>query len=491
MTDKTAQRPIECSRPTYRRDLLLAGAVFSVLLCVNLLLVGHLVFRDLGNRMRKEAISGANARAVQLARNLADQGQIDLYRVHQKITTISEYVEQILTRERYVRSVTLYDANDRPVSHWTQRGGTVFTSALGFHQPPRRVPMKEPRIEPPATEVPGDAVVGEAPTIRVDMKERDRYVAAVPIVAANGTTRRGAVEVGIDEDQLGREIDDLRRSLLIKIVAGAAVSILLLLVAFSYVVRLIRKTRRLEAEAQMADRLAYVGTLASGLAHEIRNPLNAMNMNLQMLEEEVAAGNLAADPETVGLLGSTKGEVKRLENLVNDFLAYARPTPPRLELRDLNLTVEEVVRFLRAELQRLGIQLETRLDGALPPVEIDEGQIRQAILNILVNARQVLGPGGRIEISTGLGPGGEVAVRIADNGPGIPDELRQKIFDVFYSTRGGGTGLGLPIAQRILESHGGWIDLETEVGRGTTFTLHVPSPGRLENGSAPAVAPAR
>ena len=301
---------------------------------------------------------------------------------------------------------------------------------------------------------------------------------------------KGAVEVGIDEEQLRHEIDDLRRSLLIKIVAGAAISILLLLVSFVYVVRLLAKTRRLEAEAQLADRLAYVGTLASGLAHEIRNPLNAMNMNLQMLEEEIGTSATPADAEAQSLLSSTKGEVRRLESLVNDFLAYARPSPPRFTQGDLNRTVSEVVRFLSAELQQRGIAIETTLHEPLSAVEMDEGQIRQALLNILINAKDILTHGGRIEVSTAVGGAGEAIVRIRDNGPGVPPELRRKIFEVFYSTRGGGTGLGLPIAQKILETHGGWIDLESEVGRGTAFILHLPRIQRTEGRPAPAVAPA-
>ena len=333
----------------------------------------------------------------------------------------------------------------------------------------------------PESEAVDDSAV---PSLKMATQERDQYI-AVPIPSPDGSAAPGSVEVGIAEDQLNDEIDALRRSLMIKVVAGAAISITLLLVAFFYVVRLLRRTRRLEAEAQLADRLAYVGTLASGLAHEIRNPLNAMNMNLQMLEEEIVA-SAAAREDTASLLASTKGEVKRLEVLVNDFLAYARPADPRFEPGDVNRTVEEVVRFLRAELQQKGIAIETTLDGSLSAVEMDGGQIRQALLNILINAKEILGPGGRIDVTTAEGAKGDVEIRVRDNGPGIPADLRQRIFEVFYSTRGGGTGLGLPIAQRILESHGGRIELESEVGAGSTFILHLPVLRRAEGRSAQA-----
>lgn len=449
-----------------------------MLLVANLFTFGHLIFRDLGDRTRMEVISNAQRRALEIARALADQGQIDLFRVHARRTVISSYVDQVLTGERFVTTVTLYDEAGRVVKTWVSRGGRVFSSTPGFH-------LRDPREVPGVPD--GDDDDGStAPTWKVNTHERDRYI-AVPIPTGE-EPGQGAVEVGIDEAQLRREIDDLRRSLLMKIAAGAGISILLLLVAFIYVVRLLAKTRRLEAEAQLADRLAYVGTLASGLAHEIRNPLNAMNMNLQMLEEELAVRNEPSDPEAAGLLASTKGEVRRLESLVNDFLSYARPSSPRFEPCDINRTVTEIVRFLAAELQQKGIVIETHLREPLPMVEVDEAQLRQALMNILINAKEVLGPGGRIDASTGLGPQGEVLIRIGDNGPGIPPDLRQRIFEVFYSTRGGGTGLGLPIAQRIVEAHGGRIELETEIGKGSTFTLHLPRAPRSSGRPAPAVA---
>ena len=128
-------KPIECSRPQYRRKLLAAGLGFSARLCANPFTLGHLAFRDLGARMRAEAISKASARALELARKLADEGQIDLIRVQERITTISEHVNQILTGEHYVRTVTIYDAAGRFVQSWTERGGKIFPSEPGFHEP--------------------------------------------------------------------------------------------------------------------------------------------------------------------------------------------------------------------------------------------------------------------------------------------------------------------------------------------------------------------
>src|SRR5262249_46575427 len=145
---------------------------------------------------------------------------------------------------------------------------------------------------------------------------------------------------------------------------------------------------------------------ASGLAHEIRNPLNAMNMNLQMIEEELVVrpeGPPAeADADTRSLLESTKGEIKRLERLVNNFLAYARPSTSIFEERDVNRMVEEIVRFLKAELSSRGVQVAVRPAPELPRAGVDEPQLKQALLNILINAGQALGPDGLVEVSTEL-----------------------------------------------------------------------------------------
>jgi signal transduction histidine kinase len=273
-----------------------------------------------------------------------------------------------------------------------------------------------------------------------------------PVMIAGG--REGEVRVGLAQENLEQEISKIRRDLIYKLSIGIGASIILLIIAFIYVIRLLNKTRKLEAEAQMADRLAYVGTLASGLAHEIRNPLNAMNMNVQMLEEE-SLGRITEDGEEFKeLLSAIKGEINRLERLVNNFLTYARPQKLTMAESDVNTVVNEVARFLKAEIEQKKIALELNLDPYVPHVEMDKQQIKQALMNILINSKQVLKEG--------------------DNGPGIPQEMKEKIFDIFFSTRGGGTGLGLPIAQKIVEMHGGRIHLWSEPGEGTHFTIYLP-----------------
>jgi signal transduction histidine kinase len=170
-------------------------------------------------------------------------------------------------------------------------------------------------------------------------------------------------------------------------------------------------------------------------------------------------------------------------------LTYARPAEPRLESRDLNVVVREVLRLLEADFRQHGVELVADFEPLLPHVDLDDTQFKQALINLLVNARQVLKNGGEVAVRTGASEQGEVVVEVQDAGPGIPQEMRERIFEVFYSSRGGGTGLGLPIAKQIVERHGGTIEVDSVEGHGTTFRIRLPRhPQRLPPPAAVATA---
>lgn len=320
---------------------------------------------------------------------------------------------------------------------------------------------------------------------------RDRFgtrVASVPsgtAASAAGTPRaqvplmlggvaHGDVRVGASTESIDRDIEALGRALRLKIAVAVGFGIGLLVVGLFYSLRLVRKNTELEHARQSAARVEYRVNLGSGLAHEIRNPLNSMNMNLQMLEEELQGVPELEGGEHVEMLRSMQGEIKRIANLIDVFLQYARPAKPQFEVKDLNDVLTVTARFLQADFRQSGIDLALDLEPLLPSVEIDEGQLRQALLNILGNARQVMPSGGRVRVSSRAGMGGEVVVEIADTGPGIPADTIEKIFEPFFSKRAGGTGLGLAIARQMVDNHSGRIEVDSQPGRGTTFRIRLP-----------------
>ncbi len=330
-------------------------------------------------------------------------------------------------------------------------------------------------------------LVGRPDLTYVDV--RDRFGARVAAVRSRpapaetlevstglvlGGLPQGEVRVGVSTDAIDRNIKDLSRSLIIKVAFAAALGVGLLVVGLFYSLHLIKKNRELEHARQSSARIEYRLNLGSGLAHEIRNPLNSMNMNLQMLGEELQGVPGLEGGEHLEMLRSMQGEIKRIASLIDGFLQYARPATPQFEVADLNELLNATARFLQADFRQSGVELILDLEPLLPSVELDPAQMRQALLNIFGNARQVMQPGGKVRVSTKAGLGGEVVIEITDTGPGIPPDMIEKIFEPFFSKRAGGTGLGLAIARQMVENHRGRIEVESKVGEGTTFRIRLP-----------------
>jgi signal transduction histidine kinase len=238
-----------------------------------------------------------------------------------------------------------------------------------------------------------------------------------------------------------------------------------------------------------SQRLEYMGTMAAGLAHEVRNPLSTMLINLQLLAEDFREPSTPLEQRTLKRARLLLGEVKRLDGIVNDFLRLVRGYEITLETVDLELLVTDVLRLVEAENERLGVSARFSPDPGARLVHADPTLLRTALLNLIVNAQQAMaGQGGELLVET-RGRERDVEVRVTDTGPGIPAELHEKVFRPWYSTKPGGTGLGLPMTRRILEEFGGELRLQSETGRGTRFTASVPrAPRQLTSGEERAPA---
>ncbi len=238
-----------------------------------------------------------------------------------------------------------------------------------------------------------------------------------------------------------------------------------------------KQHRLTEAQEQLirSDRLATVGELAAGLAHDLRNPLAGVSGALHVL-----AGQLPnADPRQA-LLAEIQSQIARMNKTLTDLLWHARPPTPQYLPLNVNEVVEQTLWFLPMA-SGTGIEILKRLQPALPPLRLDPNLLHQALLNVLVNARQAMPNGGQLTVSTRLrqnliGKGKVVEVAISDTGVGILEENLSRIFQPFFTTKAQGTGLGLAIAARIVEQHGGRIAVESKVGKGTTFRIVFPVP---------------
>ncbi len=233
-----------------------------------------------------------------------------------------------------------------------------------------------------------------------------------------------------------------------------------------------------QRQALSNERFAAIGKMAAHVTHEIRNPLSSIGLNMELLDEELTraqeeTGGSKPIAEARALLASVAREVERLEMLSEEYLRLARLPSPRMEAEDVALTVRDVVEFARPEVERAKCTISVYAPDKLPPALFDETQLRQALLNLIRNAREAMSDGGPIEVRVAAA-GMSIEITVDDRGSGVADEIRSRVFDPFFSTKGEGTGLGLAITRQIVVGHGGALSCEPREGGGTRFCIALP-----------------
>jgi len=243
--------------------------------------------------------------------------------------------------------------------------------------------------------------------------------------------------------------------------------------------------KKLEAsfeQAREAARMAAIGHLSAGVAHEVRNPLSAIKGAMEILKTEIDEKH-----PKFGFVGIIEKEIARLESLVTEFLRFSRPPAPEMAPDNLNRVILSVMELANKHLSNSSVQVKTDLAGDMPTSFIDSNQVKQVILNLLLNAEQSMPDGGTLTVAT-YTEGDWIAVDVSDTGEGIPRERIEDIFSPFFTTRPAGTGLGLAVSRRIVRAHGGDITVVSRPGHGSTFTVKLPihneAPINVEENSA-------
>lgn len=435
--------------PLTSKRLVIAAITFALFIIFDIALLGWLIFNSLSKREIDKVFFDTRAEAEPLARQLEEQalslGQ-DLYVAVSVVKEETTYIQAFPTQREMIRRFEIRDRD----------GKVVYQEESNQALPIGEVDV--PRVE-----------TGDGDSLEVPYQEPSMDLEEVEVPIGD----LGKMIVGLSGHVLEERIGDLRQDLIRQTTLIGILTLTLLVAAFAAIWMLFHRARRLEEQAIEAERLAYIGTLASGLAHEIRNPLNSLSLNMQMLEEE--AREKGSGGSQMRLLSITRSELRRLERLATDFLSYAKPRP--LELREIPAIVllERVLEVMRGEIQERGALVEIEDQSAGAMVRVDRGQINQLLINLTQNALAAAEgrEQGRVRLIARR-QAGHIDIEVIDNGHGISPENRARMFELFFSTRKGGTGLGLAIVSRIAKAHGAEIDVESEPGSGTTIRLRLP-----------------
>jgi signal transduction histidine kinase len=417
------------TRGSLRLQYAAAAGVFLVLILGIIFLFGHLISGSLSRRYLEDVLAGGREEARRIAAELggAEAKELDV------IETRREVLSRTLKGDperRIWKSIEVTDSD----------GKVIYSSRSQS-----------------AEEIPEDLVsdlqLRGALSDEAVVETENPYRISVPLGEV------GNVVLNVNRAEVAERVSDLRGDLLSQTITIAILTLATLGFAWAFVWFLIQRTRRLEAQQFEAEEMAALGALAANLAHEIRNPLNSINLNLELLGEDLSAEGRDARES----LASTREEVGRLAVLVSDFLTYARPSEPELAPVRVDTMLEGVCQFLSTEAKNMGVHL--RIAPGLPTVAVlsDESQLRQVLLNLVLNAaqavREMAADRRVVELDAEARPD-LVAMVVRDRGDGIPPDEMDRVRRAFYTRRRGGSGLGLAIAERFVEAQGGHIELE-------------------------------
>jgi len=384
-----------------------------------------------------------------LAKWLEEEKATDLNTLLQS-TRFREAVRFLASaKENRAVQVTVFNNQNRIVARLSQdEHGRILYQEMASD------PGKDLRVEVDTTET-SDATTARRTILHGGQPKGDVSATYVPSVLLN-------------------EIRNESQQITFWLAALAATLTFLLAVTFTFLWKIFRRHLERERTHEKLDRMAYIGTLASGLAHEIRNPLNALSLNLDVVGEEITDPQPSSSERTSKILDLIKSEIRRLNSTLTNFLQYALPTSGRMQMTDVVAVLQETATLLEPDMRQRHVQY--RFEGERSCATLaDPVALRQVFWNVLLNAVQALEERNerRIVASCRV-EGGECRIEIRDTGPGVPADRREQVFEVFHSTRPGGSGFGLAIARQVVTRHGGSIWINSCDGWGCVVHIRLP-----------------
>jgi signal transduction histidine kinase len=234
-----------------------------------------------------------------------------------------------------------------------------------------------------------------------------------------------------------------------------------------------------ERTQQLQLQYAELAQIAGSLAHEIKNPLSVIRMNMELVEEELVDAESPRERRVWTKIQTVHDQCVRLERLLNDFLKFAKLRDLQLSVGSLNKQITTVLDMYEVQAQSQNVEIVRYLDSDLPAMRMDSETLQAALANLIKNALESMADGGELTVRTHIAPNG-IAMDLIDTGCGMSEDTALNMFTAFYTTKPAGSGLGLPMARKVVSAHGGRIGVESEEGHGTKFTLEFPTPARLE-----------
>ena len=284
----------------------------------------------------------------------------------------------------------------------------------------------------------------------------------------------GVIRIGYSPKEIYPVLGQIKKNVALSILFFLVLGVSAITLIWVNQNRHLRRMKEMEDRIQLAERLSSLGHLAAGVAHEIRNPLNAIGMGLQRLKREFSPHEESKQDEYRSFTDLILKEIRRVNRIIEQFLTLSRPFRLNLRPAYLQELVEDLITLFHEEASSKNIVLRHEIDPGLPLIPVDPERLKEALMNILKNGIEAMEKGGTLSVSTRSFKD-RVEVVISDSGSGIPPDQMEKIFNYYYTTKEKGSGLGLPIAHRIIEAHGGQLKIESQAGVGTkvTVTLHI------------------